>query len=103
MWLIELAKNVAPSTRLDGFDISTNQYPVTEWLPNNVSLKTLDAFSSLPESLIGSYDVVHIRLFCLVVKSREELNTLIRNLISMLSKYIPMEFAPHCRKYSLTL
>ena len=93
MWLIELSKKVAPSAQLDGFDISVDQYPVKEWLPKNVSLHTLDALSSLPENLVGIYDIVHIRLFCLVIKSREELRTLTRNLIGMLSEYICTGFS----------
>ncbi|MCJ1247847.1 hypothetical protein MMC30_005062 [Trapelia coarctata] len=67
-WLIDLARQVDPSWKLEGFDISDLQYPVKEYLPENVSLGILDIFGDIPEDLVGKFDIVHIRAFVLVVK-----------------------------------
>ncbi|KAF7925381.1 uncharacterized protein EAE97_010462 [Botrytis byssoidea] len=70
IWLIDLAKELAKSktnAQLDGFDISTNQYPHSALLPPNVKLDILDIFKPVPERLRGQYDVVHISLLCVVI------------------------------------
>ncbi|KAF7894318.1 hypothetical protein EAF00_007832 [Botryotinia globosa] len=70
IWLIDLAKELAKSktnAQLDGFDISTNQYPHSALLPPNVKLDIIDIFKPVPERLRGQYDVVHISLLCVVV------------------------------------
>ena len=45
----------------------------------------LDAFSPLPHELLGKYDIVHLRLFIVLVKNNDPV-PLLRNLIRMLSK-----------------
>ncbi|PQE31078.1 umta methyltransferase family protein [Rutstroemia sp. NJR-2017a WRK4] len=70
IWLLDLAKELSKSkisAQLDGFDISTKMYPPPITLPTNVRLDTLDIFQPIPEALRGWYDVVHIRLLCLVI------------------------------------
>ncbi|TGO77954.1 hypothetical protein BELL_0084g00080 [Botrytis elliptica] len=70
IWLIDLAKELARSktnAQLDGFDISTNQYPHSALLPPNVKLDIMDIFKPVPERLRGQYDVVHISLLCVVI------------------------------------
>ncbi|THV51599.1 hypothetical protein BGAL_0105g00130 [Botrytis galanthina] len=70
IWLIDLAKELAKSktnAQLDGFDISTNQYPHSALLPPNVKLDIMDIFRPVPERLRGQYDVVHISLLCVVI------------------------------------
>ncbi|KAI9642303.1 hypothetical protein NHQ30_009105 [Ciborinia camelliae] len=71
IWLLDLAKELARSNKwaqLDGFDISTTQYPPSALLPPNVKLDTLDIFEPIPEQLRGQYDVIHISLLCLVIR-----------------------------------
>ncbi|ATZ51101.1 hypothetical protein BCIN_06g05350 [Botrytis cinerea B05.10] len=70
IWLIDLAKELAESktnAQLDGFDISTSQYPHSALLPSNVKLDVMDIFKPVPERLKGQYDVVHIGLLCVVI------------------------------------
>lgn len=84
IWLIDLNRQL-PSAQLDGFDISAEQYPPKQWLPTNLSLSTLDIFPPVPEELIGKYDIIHVRLFILVVRD-DDPTPILRNLISMLSQ-----------------
>ena len=46
-WLIDVSHEV-PSATLVGFDISSAQFPVKEWLPSQISLDKLDITKPLP-------------------------------------------------------
>ena len=83
IWLIDVNRQL-PSARLDGFDISADQYPPKEWLPANLSLQTLDIRKPIPEELKGKYDVVHVRLFLAVVRN-DDPSPILRSLSCMLS------------------
>ena len=87
VWLMELCNlhQLPSKSQLDGFDISPDHFPATEWLPSNVSLGLFDGFGEVPPQLIGVYDVVHIRTFAVIVKSNDPTG-LLKNLIKMLSK-----------------
>ena len=70
---------------LYGFDISSEMFPATEWLPNNVQLDLIDAVESeFPKELENSFDVVHVRAFVLVVKQNDP-SSLLRKLSMLLS------------------
>lgn len=71
--------------QLDGFDITDAQFPPKEWLPPNVTLDTLNILDSIPERLLGKYDIVNIRYFALLVKENNPAS-LLRNLTSLLSE-----------------
>ncbi|KAL8823772.1 MAG: hypothetical protein Q9191_005563 [Dirinaria sp. TL-2023a] len=66
-WLIDVADEV-PSAQLDGFDISSDQFPCKAWLPHQITLDKLDITKPVPSSLQGKYDLVHVQLFLCVVK-----------------------------------
>ncbi|QIW95580.1 hypothetical protein AMS68_001098 [Peltaster fructicola] len=83
IWLLDVAKTLPSSAQLDAIDISFSQCPPTAWLPYNVNLRHLDAFSDVPEHLHSHYDVIHIRHFVCVVKSDDPL-PLLQNLCKML-------------------
>ena len=85
-WLLALAREVPTSWAFEGFDISEAQYPSPEYLPSNVTLKTLDAFDTLPEDLKNIFDVVHIRAFTVVIKGGT-LNKLLESIVAMLSTH----------------
>lgn len=70
-WLLDLAKHVPDTVQLDGFDVSTAQFPHKEWIPSNVSLSALNAKTEPPEHLLEAYDIVHIRLFLAVVDNND--------------------------------
>ena len=69
-------------------DISRLQYPVDEYLPENISLKTMDAFGKIPDDMIGYFDVVHIRAFAVIITHSDPM-PLLKNLVSMLSGFGP--------------
>ncbi len=78
--------------RFDSFDISAAQYPVREWLPSNVHPHTHDAFETFPQKHLGTYDVVYIRFLITLVNS-ENVTTLVRNVMDLLSEaaFSPLE------------
>ncbi|KAL8787997.1 MAG: hypothetical protein Q9213_001889 [Squamulea squamosa] len=81
IWLVDLAEQL-PHAQLDGYDISSSQWPPAEWLPSNVKLKTLDALAIVPNHLVEKYDVIHIGLLVLV--ARDDPKPLLKNVLSML-------------------
>ena len=62
------------------------QYPPKEWLPSNVTMRALDAFSEVPDDLVGIYDIVHLRLFACVIKDNNP-EPVLANVIRMLSSF----------------
>ncbi|KAJ5659893.1 hypothetical protein N7507_006344 [Penicillium longicatenatum] len=83
IWLTDLAHQLPSTVSLDGLDISFEATPPKEWLPQNLTLRSCDLMSEIPEDLIGVYDIVHIRLFAFVLKN-EDMNTAIGNLLKLL-------------------
>ena len=65
VWLLEVARE-HPGVDCHGLDISTAQAPPKQWLPSNVDFTTWNFFEEPPAALRGKFDVVHIRLLCLV-------------------------------------
>ena len=59
-----------------------------EYLPENISLKTMDAFGKIPNDMIGNFDVVHIRAFALIITHSDPM-PLLKNLVSLLSGFVP--------------
>ncbi|MCJ1436052.1 hypothetical protein MMC27_005430 [Xylographa pallens] len=83
-WLFEVAGEFASNTVFDGFDISTAQFPDENDLPANISLKILDiGGNDLPDSVMGKYDLVHIRLFAFAVLNNDP-TPILKNLVKML-------------------
>lgn len=83
IWLLDLGRDY-PHAKLDGFDISTAQYPNAAYLPKNVTLGTLDLHKPIPKHLQGQYDIVHVGLLVLVVQ-RDDPSPIIDNLLTLLS------------------
>ena len=73
------------SARLDGFDISDQQFPRENIYGDNVTLSTLDIFKPLPSHLLAKYDVVHIRYF-MGIATNDSVQVAVDNLNAMLSK-----------------
>jgi hypothetical protein len=71
-----------------GFDISPKQLPKSPIPGLDFSLHNL--LEPYPEELHGLYDLVYVRLVCLVFRE-DQLKTVVANLISLLSKplFIP--------------
>jgi hypothetical protein len=64
-------------------DISLSQVPPAEWLPEYVTARTLDIFAPIPEDLRAKFDVVHVRLFLLVVRDNDPI-PILSNLLKLL-------------------
>lgn len=86
IWLLDVARQVPSTVQLDAFDISDKQFPHKDSRPDNMSCRILDAFSQVPDELIGKYDVVHLRLWCCIVR---DCNTaaLIQHATQLLSRF----------------
>ncbi|KAL7620320.1 hypothetical protein AAE478_009314 [Parahypoxylon ruwenzoriense] len=71
IWLTELERELSKkgvSARLDGYDINPVMFPAAAFLPQSITLKKFDVLSqSLPDDMIGAYDVVHIRAFVSII------------------------------------
>ncbi|GIJ83008.1 hypothetical protein Asppvi_001525 [Aspergillus pseudoviridinutans] len=81
IWLYEVARDI-PTATLDGLDISLDSGPPAEWLPKNATLRQLDIFDDVPPDLVGTYDIVHLRFFMLVVRESDPI-PVIRKLLAM--------------------
>ena len=86
-WLLDLAREVPSNWSLQGFDVSVMQFPVPQNLPDNVSLRFLDAFDDIPENMTSKFDIVHIRAFAVVVKGGDP-GPLTKNLVKLLSVFL---------------
>ena len=82
-WTFEVASTL-PNAHVDGFDISFDQLPSLEELPNNISFKKLDALGEIPSEFRERYDIVHCRMMSLAISSGDP-TPLLENLLSMLS------------------
>ncbi|KAJ2976261.1 hypothetical protein NQ176_g5053 [Zarea fungicola] len=83
LWLLDLASQVPPTVQLDGYDLSSSQFPHKSILPHNVTFSILDAFGDVPAELVGKYDVVHMRFWCCIVKGNDP-TKLIRHAAALL-------------------
>ena len=91
IWLTDLAKEL-PRAHLHGFDNVVDGFPPREWLPENVRLEQLDIFQPIPKTLLGQYDIVHVRLFMLVIRN-DDPGPVLENLVRLLSMY-PLDRSP---------
>lgn len=89
-WLLDLARQVPSSWILLRFDVSTSQYSAAQRLPQNVSLRVLDAFDDIPPELIMKFDMVHVRAFLVVVKGGDS-GPLLKNLVKLLSVFCSLQ------------
>ncbi|KAL2820930.1 S-adenosyl-L-methionine-dependent methyltransferase [Aspergillus cavernicola] len=71
MWLLDLASQVPQGTQLHGYDLSDEQFPHESLWPSNTTFNKLDAFGEVPDHLVEQYDVVHLRMWCCIVKNND--------------------------------
>lgn len=84
---MDLSSQFDASTELVGLDADISQVGAQEWLPQNMSLRQWDAFTDPPKDLQARFDIVNLRLFCYVIQ--DDPTVVLRNVIKLLSKYIP--------------
>ncbi|KAJ6093571.1 S-adenosyl-L-methionine-dependent methyltransferase [Penicillium sp. IBT 16267x] len=92
IWMMDV-KREYPAAQIDGFDISLAQCPPPEWLPDGVRLRELDLYEPLPVELVGIYDVVHLRLFFVVIRN-DDPDPVLQNLLRMLSTHYAFRWVP---------
>ncbi|KAH8695207.1 S-adenosyl-L-methionine-dependent methyltransferase [Talaromyces proteolyticus] len=73
VFILSLARRLSPSCSFVGFDISDEQFPVPDGVPDNVAFRIADAMSDPPDEFIGQFDIVHLRLFFCVVEDNNPL------------------------------
>ncbi|KAF2476362.1 uncharacterized protein BDR25DRAFT_277426 [Lindgomyces ingoldianus] len=84
IWMTEMAKSSPSTYQFDGYDISSAQFQSTDTLPPNVSLNSESDFKkSYPENLVGTYDLVNIRLIIISMGEGVWESTL-RNVLTLL-------------------
>ncbi|KXS95961.1 hypothetical protein AC578_8091 [Pseudocercospora eumusae] len=86
IWSLALAKHLqesSPNATIEAFDISLAQTLPKQWSPPNVKFQKLNIFDPVPTHLVGRYDIVHIRLFMLVVENGDP-TPLLRQLLKLL-------------------
>lgn len=85
IWSFTFPRPAGSNVRIEASDISLAQTPPKAWLPPHVTIEQLDILDgdNFPTSLIGRYDIVHIRLFQLVIQDGDPFPVL-RNLLKLL-------------------
>jgi len=69
--------------QLDGFDITSSNFPAPGWLPSNLNFHVWDAFSEIPSEYVGVFDIVHIRAIYSCIKDNN-IGPLLTNLLQLL-------------------
>ncbi|KAK4499472.1 hypothetical protein PRZ48_009987 [Zasmidium cellare] len=84
IFLTGMARGRGDNDELVGLDIDISQAPPKETLPSNVTFRAYDFFDDAPpEDLLGSFDVVHVRLVILCVRDGDP-GEILRNLVKLL-------------------
>lgn len=99
VWVFEIASSL-PQAQVDGFDISLDQLPPQDHLPENIKFDLLNILEDVPQHLQGRYDIVHCRMMSLVLTTGDPM-PMFRNLLSMLKPggWIQFGEAEHLRMY----
>ncbi|KAF2440274.1 S-adenosyl-L-methionine-dependent methyltransferase [Karstenula rhodostoma CBS 690.94] len=71
IWMLDLSREVPSTTTIHGFDIDLSQCPPPSSFPPNVKITKWDMFTPPPAELVGTFDVVHLRLVTLVIKNND--------------------------------
>ncbi|KAE8139479.1 hypothetical protein BDV38DRAFT_269962 [Aspergillus pseudotamarii] len=72
VWLFAAAKYLPPTTQLDGFDISHEQFPLKEQCPPTLRFDKMDSFVDPPATLLDQYDVVHLPMWASVGETAKQ-------------------------------
>ena len=83
IWALDIAAKSPSTYRIDGFDISADQYPLASTLPKNVHLHIADAKKPFAEEFIGQFDAVHLRLLVCALE-RDDWQVVAANVLSLL-------------------
>ena len=82
--MIDISKIVPSDCKLDGYDISSAQFPPPELLPSTIHLQQHDVLKPLGEKYLGYYDIIAVRLLVTALAD-DEWEKAVGNLIQYLS------------------
>ncbi|KAJ5736649.1 uncharacterized protein N7483_001774 [Penicillium malachiteum] len=93
LWAIEVAVQL-PSAQIIAYDISDTHFPLPEYRAPNVTFNHLDFLGDIPSSLVGQFDVVHLRTWAFIIRDNDP-SYLIQNASKLLKPdgYIQWEDA----------
>ena len=83
IWALEVAAQLPDTVRIDGFDISGDQFVPATSRPGNLNLHLQDCFKPFPAEFVSSFDVVHAR-FWLCLVNNPDAPDLLKNMVSLL-------------------
>lgn len=97
IWLFEASTELPEGAQLDGLDISFDAAPPAGVVPVNVRYQRWDVKEAVPETLVGVYDVIHVRFLSFVLLNDDIAGVLAR-LFQMLSTmnepHVPRQKVP---------
>lgn len=88
IWLLDAHAQLAKESRLEGFDISFDAAPPPELLPSNVTFQEWNVKESIPDGLVGVFDIVHVRFFSFVLLN-DEIPGVMAKMLDLLSEAPP--------------
>jgi ubiquinone/menaquinone biosynthesis C-methylase UbiE len=71
VWLLDLAKELPPTSRLDGYDFDTSKFPEENSVLSNIRLRFANALEPFPAEVQGIYGLVHVRLVMFGLKAEQ--------------------------------
>ncbi|OLN96302.1 Demethylmenaquinone methyltransferase 2 [Colletotrichum chlorophyti] len=83
VWLRDLADHLPASASLVGVDMDAVKFPPAAELPPNMTMMQQNALKPFPDDMLGTFDMVHIRLISMGLK-KEDWEVVARNIYTLL-------------------
>ncbi|KAI9652361.1 MAG: hypothetical protein M1831_006839 [Alyxoria varia] len=83
-WLLAVASSLGNHGSYDGFDISADQFPPKDSLPENFTLHVSDVKSPFAKEHHGKFDLIHLRLLVLAMEGPEHWRVALENVRKLL-------------------
>ena len=80
---MEVAAKLPDTVRIDGFDISGDQFAPATSCPDNLHLHVHDCFKPFPSEFVGAFDIVYAR-FWLCLVNNPDASDLLKSMVSLL-------------------
>ncbi|KAI0798925.1 S-adenosyl-L-methionine-dependent methyltransferase [Xylaria sp. FL0064] len=94
VWLTDLAARMPATVKLEGLDVSFEATAPKPMLPSNIVLQQWNVKDAVPTTLMGRYDMLHIRHFMFVLLDDEVPGVLAR-LVQMLKPGGFLQWSEH--------
>ncbi|KAJ6130525.1 hypothetical protein N7512_003305 [Penicillium capsulatum] len=70
LWTLEVAHGFSDA-QVMAYDIADTYFPAKEYWPSNLTFDHLDCLNEPPASLAGQFDVVHLRMWAIIIKEND--------------------------------